>query len=136
MPEFADDGHVVFIDGSCALCSWSARVLAKADHAAIFKIATVQSALGRAVLAHYGMDPYDPASWLYLRRGEVLKGSDAIIAVAAHLRGTPALLRCLKFIPAPLREVGYRFVARHRYRLMGRTDVCALPDKALKERML
>lgn len=136
VPAFADDGHVVLMDGSCGFCSRSARSIAKADLGDQFKIATVQSPLGRAVLTHYNIDPDDPVSWLYLREGEPLEGSDAIIAAASHLSGPASLLKHLRLIPRPIREAAYRFIARHRYKLMGRGDLCALPDQALRERLL
>lgn len=136
VPMFSDEGHIVFMDGTCGLCSRSARALARADTQGIFKIATVQSALGRAVLTHYGLDPDDPASWLYLQSGVPHKSSDAIIAAAARLSGYPGYLRYLKIIPKPIREIGYRIIARHRYRIMGRADLCAMPDPELQKRLL
>lgn len=136
VPAFEDSGHIVFIDGACGLCSRSARSLAKADHAGLFKIATIQSALGRAVLIHYGLDPDDPASWLYLHEGTALEGSDAIIAVATHLSAPLSMLRFLRLIPRRLREAGYHFIARHRYKLLGRKGVCDMPDQALRDRLL
>ncbi|MDH4252305.1 MAG: DCC1-like thiol-disulfide oxidoreductase family protein, partial [Nitrospira sp.] len=39
-------------------------------------------------------------------------------------------------VPAPLRDVVYDFVARHRYRWMGRAGTCRVPTQAERERFV
>jgi predicted DCC family thiol-disulfide oxidoreductase YuxK len=42
----------------------------------------------------------------------------------------------LRFIPRPLRDLVYRFIARHRYRWFGKTESCWLPTPELRGRFL
>lgn len=137
VPDFDDTGPVVFVDGTCAFCSRGARTIARLDTAEEFRICAVQSPLGRAVLTHYGLDPDDPDSWLYLVDGRARTSLDALVAVARRLGGwTGLMLTPLGWLPRRLQDWLYRRVARNRYRLMGRTDMCAMPDPAFRARLI
>ena len=137
VPEFDDTGPVVFVDGTCAFCSRSVRLIARLDKAEEFRICAMQSPLGRAVVGHYGLDPDDPDSWLYLVDGHARTSLDAVVAVARRLGGWARVLMApLGWLPRMVRDWLYRRVARNRYRLMGRTDMCAIPDPAFRARLI
>ena len=136
VPAFEDSGPVVFMDAECALCSRGARLIARLDRAGEFRICPVQSPLGRSVLAHYGLDAGNPDSWLYLVDGKAYTSIDAMIRVGARMGGWGHLLRALSVLPRAVQDWLYRRIARNRYSLYGRTDMCALPDPALKRRLM
>ncbi len=136
VPAFPDEGCVAFMDGACGLCSRGARAIARYDRRHEFRIATVQSPLGRAVLIHYGLDPDDPSTWLLLENGTAYSSLDAAIRTARRLRGPWLLFLPFALLPKPLRDRLYRLVARNRYRLMGRAELCALPDPELRARLI
>ena len=50
VPAFDDRNPIVFMDGTCALCTTSARMIARFDRSQAFRICPVQSPTGRAVL--------------------------------------------------------------------------------------
>ena len=41
-----------------------------------FRIVPMQSRLGQDLFAAHGIDPEDPASWLYLENGKAMTGLD------------------------------------------------------------
>ena len=96
----------------------------------------MQSELGASLLRHYGMDPEDPLSWLYLRDGVPFSSLDAVIHVGADLGGVWRLLKMLKILPRVVRDWLYGIVARHRYRIMGRADLCATANPEIQSRLL
>jgi predicted DCC family thiol-disulfide oxidoreductase YuxK len=136
VPAFDDKGPIVFMDGECALCSGVARTIAKLDKAGEFRICPIQSALGRAILEHYGLDFKNPDSWLYLADGKAYASLDAVIRAGIRLGGMGHLLRAFTILPAPIQEWVYRRVARNRYSMFGRRAMCAIPDPALRQRLL
>jgi len=136
VPAFEDSSPVVFMDAECALCSRGARLIARLDRAGEFRICPIQSPLGRSVLAHYGLDAGDPESWLYLADGKAYTSIDAMIRVGTRMGGWGHLLRALSALPRAVQDWLYRRIARNRYGLYGRTDMCALPDPALKRRLM
>ena len=135
VPSFDDAGCIAVMDGDCALCSWGARTIARLDSKETFRICTVQSPLGTALARHYGLEPGDPETWLFLEKGEAASGMEAIILIGERLGGVGRLATALRVLPRSWREWVYRRIARNRYRF-GRTDMCATPDSGLRRRLM
>ena len=136
VPEFDDVGLRTVMDAQCALCAQGARWIARNDTAKVFRIIPLQSDLGRALMIHYGMDPEDPTSWLFLDNGQPETSAQAVFAVAQKLGGLWGFLSVFNWLPKTLTDWMYRLVARNRYRWFGRGDMCALPDPAVQERLM
>ena len=131
------DKIILVMDGDCALCSWGARTIARHDRHDVFRIATVQSQSGAEMLQRHGLDPDDPWSWLMIVDGQALTGSDAVVRAGRHLAAPwGPMARIGQIVPRFIREPVYRFVARNRIAWFGREDLCALPDPALRARLL
>ena len=136
IPAFDDTTPIAFMDGSCALCVFGARMIARLDWHGDIRICPVATPLGQAVLQHYGLSAGDPESWLYLEKGTVSRDFDAMARVGIRSGGWGEALRLLLIIPRPLRHWLYLRIARNRYRLFGRADICALPDARLIARLM
>jgi predicted DCC family thiol-disulfide oxidoreductase YuxK len=134
--RFEDRGPVVFMDGNCVLCTRTARIIGKLDRKGEFRICPVQTALGQAILTHYGLDTEDPDSWLYLDGGRAYTSMDAMIRAGTRLGGLGHAVRVLQILPRGAQDWLYRRIARNRYAVFGRTDMCALPDPALRRRLI
>jgi predicted DCC family thiol-disulfide oxidoreductase YuxK len=136
VPAFDDTWPVVFMDGQCALCTLGARTIARLDRKKEFKICPIQSSVGRAVLQHYGLDPSDPDSWLYLHDGKAETSLDAIMTVGRRLGGIGNVMSAFYVFPRPTRDWLYHRLARNRYGLFGRAEMCALADPELRSRLM
>lgn len=136
VPAFPDDGPVAFIDGDCVLCTAGARLIARFDASGDVRLCPTQSSTGQALLRHYGLEPDDPESWLYLEDGRAYASLDAVIRAGARLGGVGWGLQAFRIFPRAVRDWIYRRIARNRYRLFGRTDICAVPDPALRKRLI
>ena len=133
---FDDANPVVFMDGDCVLCTRGAKIIARLDHAGEFRICPIQTPLGASVLKHYGLQPGDPESWLYLVDGNAYTSLDAMIRAGRRMGGWGRLAGVFGILPRSVQDWLYRRLARNRYRLFGRTDMCAVPDAGLKQRLL
>ncbi len=138
VPHFDDRGPVVFMDGDCVLCTRTARLIARLDRTGAFRICPVQSELGQAVLTHFGLDPADPDSWLYLADGEAYGSIDAIVRAGNRLGSWGRLVNVFRILPRPAQDWLYRRIARNRYSIWGRnkTNMCDMPDPTLRARLL
>jgi predicted DCC family thiol-disulfide oxidoreductase YuxK len=136
VPGFGHTGPLCVMDAQCALCAGGARWIARNDHRHEFRIVPLQSVLGQALMRHYGMDPGDPTSWLFLSQGRAFGGLDALVMVGMQLGGVWQGLRLLRLIPRGPRDWMYRAVAKNRYRWFGKADLCQMPDPAVQERLL
>jgi predicted DCC family thiol-disulfide oxidoreductase YuxK len=127
---------VVVFDGVCRLCSGWVQFLLRHDRSGRIRFAPMQGLTGRALLQQHGLDPDDPLSFLWVESGRGYRNSDAILRIVDGLGGAWRLLRILRLLPRPLRDTGYRLIARNRYRWFGRRDACLLPDEAVAARFL
>ena len=87
VPDFDDNGPVTIVDGDCALCTIGARLIARFDRSAEFRICPTQTELGSALLRHYGLDANDPESWLYIVDGSAFTSLDGMIRAGARVGG-------------------------------------------------
>jgi predicted DCC family thiol-disulfide oxidoreductase YuxK len=127
---------IVLFDGLCNLCNGSVRFIAANDPSGRFRFASLQSQVAADVLAPFGRDAATLASVVLLDEGRLFERSDAALRIAAELRAPWTFARLLLAVPRAWRDAAYEVVARNRYRVFGRRDVCAVPDAVLAERFI
>ena len=125
---------IQLFDAHCVFCAWSTRFILKHEAAPLIRFVALTSAEGRALAARYGVNPDDPLTFVFIDAGRALTASDAVLALTARLRWPWRALVAARIIPRPLRDSAYSFIARHRYRLFGRSDACIAPDAATRAR--
>ncbi len=124
------------MDARCSLCARGAAWIAHNDKKQEFMIIPMQSETGIALMRHYGLDPNNPTSWLFVEDGLAYSSLDAFIRAGRRLGGVWRMFGALNILPISLRDAMYSVVARNRYRLFGTTDLCALPDADVQKRLL
>lgn len=133
----AEATETIFYDGTCGLCHRSVRfVLAEDLRGTAFRFSPLGSEL---FLAEIGDRPDLPDSVIVLTGDrKVLVKSEAFIRILVRLGGLWRVIGTLfALIPRGLRDVGYDFVARIRYRIFGRAkDACPLLPPDLRARFL
>lgn len=137
----AEGAHLVLYDGVCGLCNHLLQFLLQRDRRAVFCFAALQSATGRAMVARYGGNPDDPASFYVVAdfrtaNARPIRKSDAAVFVAAHLGWPWRGLRAAAVLPLPLRDGVYDVIARTRYRIFGRYEQCLLPRDEFRHRFI
>ncbi len=136
VPSFDETRILLVMDGHCAICSRAARRIARMDTGDHIRITTCTSPLGTALLTHYGFDPGDPASWLMIQHGRAYGSLDAMLRLGGQLHPRLKVFNVLRILPQRLQDWLYARLARNRYALFGHDDLCALPDPALKHRLI
>lgn len=136
VPPFDDSAPLAVMDADCAICSWGARMIHRLDTSGRVRICPIQTPLGAALLRHYGLEPTDPSSWLFIDEGRAFQDFDGVIHAARRFGGWGRLATVLLILPRPLRDWLYQRLARNRYAIFGRGDMCALPDPAFQKRLL
>ena len=66
-------------------------------------------------------------SIIVIADGRIFSYSDAIIRIVRDLGYPWKLFSILKWVPKFIRDAGYRFIAKIRYRVFGRLDQCWIP---------
>jgi predicted DCC family thiol-disulfide oxidoreductase YuxK len=133
---FPIDRLVILFDAECVLCSANARFILERDHAAVFRLASMQGEVGQRLYRRHGMDPADPATMLVIEGERMRRDSDAVLSIYERLGYPWKLLTVLRIVPAALRDPVYRLVARNRYRLFGRRTSCWVAPATYRDRIL
>ncbi len=136
VPDFADTGPCTVMDAHCSLCARGAKWIAHNDHKKEFRIIPLQSILGNALMVHYGLNPEDPSSWLFIESGRAYSSLEAFVKVATRLGGVWKIFCILRIIPKHVQDYLYRAIAQNRYRIFGRADLCNIPDPEVRKRIL
>ena len=84
---------------------------------------------GRTAELHLPEDlRQNPDSLVFVSNGRTYLRSAAVVQILKTLGGKWALTgTALWLIPLPVRDLGYRAIARVRYRLFGKHESCRLP---------
>ncbi|PHR59139.1 MAG: thiol-disulfide oxidoreductase [Robiginitomaculum sp.] len=136
VPDFNDAHPLIVFDGVCHFCSRSMQILFEHEKGVEIHFTQTRSSLGRALLRHYHLDPDDPVSFLFLYQGKASQSSAAIFSLCKHLKGWPRLVRYFWIIPRPVTNLAYRILARNRYKIFGKSDVCLVPSAQMQKRLL
>jgi predicted DCC family thiol-disulfide oxidoreductase YuxK len=133
---------IVLYDGVCGLCNQLVQFILRRDKNAVFRFASLQSAVAATVLTRHGANPTDlDTFYVVLSHDEaqetLISRSDAVVYVLKQVGG---FWRLGAFIsgafPKFLRDAAYNLVARNRYRIFGHYDACPLPTEETSARFL
>ena len=135
-PRVAANDRVVLFDGQCVMCTAGARLLLRADKHGLFKLGSVQSAEGQAILAWHGLPVLDLDTFILSEGARLYVRSSAYVRIVSQLPLPWKLGALLWIIPRPLRDRLYDAVARNRYRFFPKRQVCAILDAKDRSRLL
>ncbi|MCP9451419.1 MAG: thiol-disulfide oxidoreductase DCC family protein [Nitrospira sp.] len=134
--EWAEHERIIVFDGVCRWCvKWVGFVI-RHDPLGRFKFAPLQSDPAQRLLVTLGLPTQDFETFLLVQQGRLYTKSTAALLVAKQLSGLVSLLHLCILIPRPLRDALYDYLARHRYRWMGKSDICPLPPPSSHSRFL
>lgn len=125
---------ILFYDGVCGLCDGFIHWILNRDQSELFLFTPLQGQT-----AHdQGLIPDESEfkSIFLFHEGTLYQKSDAALKAIALLGKGYRFFKILLWIPKPVRDFFYDFVARNRYRWFGKKDVCSIPPKNLTKRFL
>jgi predicted DCC family thiol-disulfide oxidoreductase YuxK len=126
---------VVLFDGYCRLCDRSVQFVLDHDRRRVFRFAASQTAAARPFLARTGLGQA-PGTIVFVERDGWSVRSTAAIRMARRLGLPWSLAAAGLVVPAALRDVAYRVIARNRVRWFGARDTCRIPTADEASRFL
>ena len=118
---------IIVFDAQCLLCNRWVQFLLRRPGGRAIRFASMQGATGMRLLAEAGLPTEGLETLLVIEQGRALQHTAAILRVLQVLGWPWRLAGLLRLVPAPLRDRAYRWLARNRYRLFGRSQACMLP---------
>ncbi len=135
-PFMTLDDKVILYDGVCKLCNAWRIFIIKYDRAHVFKLASVQSTEGQALLKHFNMPTTHFDTMLLIDGGQAYAKSTAFLNIVRLLPTPFKFLTILRIVPKSFRDWGYDRIALNRYRLFGQYDQCLVPSAEHQKRFL
>ncbi len=128
---------VVLFDGVCNLCNGFVNWTIDRDVDALCRFVALQTPAGRAIVERAGLEADTLSTIVVVRQGRALIRSSAVLEIGSVLHQPwSGLARVTRLVPSPLRDIGYRVIAKHRYQAFGRLDACRVPTPELLGRFL
>ncbi len=131
---------IILYDGVCGLCNRLVQFVLRHDSQDRFRFAALQSEFASQILRRHGATAEDLDTMYVvidhrLQEERIVSRSDAAVAVLRE-GGWAALGVLLGALPLWLRNWGYNFIARNRYRTFGKYDSCPIPSQNNRRKFL
>lgn len=136
LPYINKDDKVILFDGVCKLCNGWAKFIIKYDKKYLFKLASVQSEQGQAILRYFDMPTAGFDTMVLVENNIAYTKSTAFFKIIKQL---PYKFRWIMFfaiIPVPIRNWLYERIALNRYQLFGKYSHCQFLQDNDKNRFL
>ncbi|MEP6922303.1 MAG: DCC1-like thiol-disulfide oxidoreductase family protein [bacterium] len=132
---------IILYDGVCGLCNRLVQFLLQRDKSDHFRFASLQSDFAGELLKRHRLDPNDlDTVYVVLNYGKtgerLLARSDAVLHALRELGGPWKIAFVAGVLPRFIRDTAYGMVARNRYRVFGKYEVCMMPEERFKYKFL
>ena len=126
---------IIVFDGVCSLCNKFVLFVVKRDYNDHFRFISLQNPNLHKYLNSYNkIDANEANSILLINHEGIVKiKSEAIALIFCRLKGLKSLNLILNLFPNKIRNLVYSLVAKHRYKIFGKTDQCSLIEQNLYE---
>lgn len=125
---------LVLFDGVCNLCNASIKFIIRQDRKHKFVFASLQSAQAQHILRELAPGHNDLSSIVYIRKGEVLIKSTAVLNIFRYLQFPLSISAIFLLVPKFFRDFVYDLIAKSRYSVFGKSDACMVPTEELKRK--
>jgi predicted DCC family thiol-disulfide oxidoreductase YuxK len=133
----AMDRHpVLLFDSTCAMCTALVPWIVRHESDKDLRFGALQSDAARRTLAMQGLEAFDPETMYLIEGGQVFVRSTAVARFARHLRWPWRILVYIRWVPEPVRDGAYRYVAQNRHRWFGPADDCQVLPLDVQARFL
>jgi len=120
--------QIILFDGLCNFCSFWVNFVIKRDTKDIFRFASLQSEVAKKLTVKFNFDHTSVDSFVLISEDKLYTKSTALLLVSKELKSPVKILYPLIFLPKFLRDLAYDLIAKHRYKIFGRRNVCYIPS--------
>ena len=134
--DLSETHPILLFDGVCNMCDGFVQFIMKRDKPGKFRFAPLQSEAGQQLLQHFDLTSDKIDSVVLIDNGKSYIKSTAALRAGKKLGGLWGLPYILIIVPASIRNAGYDFIARNRYKWFGEKDACMIPTPEVRSRFL
>lgn len=127
---------IILFDGFCNLCCFSVQFIIKRDSESQFKFAPIQSIIGQELISQFKISSLKVDTIIYFKDDKYFLRSSAVLNILRDIGGGWKLLYGFMIVPKFFRDFLYQMIAKTRYRLFGKKEICMIPDEIDRNRFL
>ncbi|MFN7905092.1 MAG: thiol-disulfide oxidoreductase DCC family protein [Pseudobdellovibrionaceae bacterium] len=136
MSDIPENKSLILFDGVCNFCNASVNFIIDRDSQNQFVFASLQSHLGQEILKKHHKPLADFDSLLLIQNDLIYEKSTAALMIAQQLAFPWSLFRIFLFLPKFFRDPFYALIAKYRYNIFGKSEVCRIPTPTEKLKIL
>ncbi len=124
---------IILFDGVCNMCNNTINFIITHDKNDTFRYASLQSAIGKQLIAERGIDSSKLDSILLIEpKKAYYYKSTAVLNIVKKLSGIYPILAIFLILPAFFRDWFYDIIAKNRYKWFGKKESCMIPTPELR----
>ena len=134
---------IILFDGVCNFCNFWVNFIIDHDKKDFFRFAALQSETGQNILKQINLKTNNfwqsqglPDSLILVDKQDYFIKSSAALIILKHLSGFWKILFVFIIIPRPIRNFIYDLIAKNRYKIFGKKDVCRIPNEKEKGKFI
>ena len=117
---------LVLFDGVCNLCNGTVNFILKRDRKKQFRFVALQSKAGKFLIKKFNISPTTD-SVILIFQNRIFIESDAAIEIVKLLPFPWKMALIFNAIPKKPRNKIYRWIAKSRYKWVGKKETCRVP---------
>jgi predicted DCC family thiol-disulfide oxidoreductase YuxK len=129
-------GPILLFDGVCNLCNRLVMFIIRKDTKAKIRFAALQSGAGKSLLEAYCLSENDLDSVVYITDQALFLKSRAILHLLKDIGGIWRAFYIFIIIPRFILDFLYDIIAKNRYRIFGRKEICMTPSPDFVNRFI
>ncbi len=134
--DLVKDGTTILLfDGVCNFCDNLVLFVHKWNKNQEIRFASLQSDFGQNILSNVGLSTQELKTLIFIENGKIHTHSTGALKLLKHL-GFWKIFYVFIFVPTPIRNWAYNFIAKNRYKWFGKKESCSLPTPELRNRFL
>jgi predicted DCC family thiol-disulfide oxidoreductase YuxK len=131
-----NEKKIILFDGVCNFCNFWVNFVIKKDKKDLFRFAILQSEKAKDLTSRLNIDISNFDSFVLIVGEKFYIKSTAALMVCKELNSILKILFPLIVLPKIIRDPFYDIIAKNRYKLFGKRNICRTPIEAEKEKFL
>ena len=135
--ELSQQPPMIIFDGVCNFCNRWINFVIRHDSTGLFLFVPSTGETAKHMEKAYAFKTLELNSVLVIDNGRVYDRSDAVLFILSRLDIPIAnKINWAYAIPKRLRDGVYKWIAKNRYLIAGKSNACMLPTQAIRKRFL
>lgn len=134
--KIPSEKKLILFDGVCNFCNFWVNFIIDRDEKDLFRFASLQSDFGQSILKNLNLSTKDFDTFVLIEGKKCFIKSTAALKVVKDISGWLKILYPFIILPEFIRDLVYNLIAKNRYKIFGKSEICRIPSEVEKQKFL